>query len=196
MIMMVVMVAGMAGAASPSFCDGEDCPPFTTLLHTPSYDIREYAPAVWATKEIMSINMTYAAIQGETALKAYREGGNSGETDLPATTPFMDIVITGQGPFCKSAFDIAYYLPEKFQSSPPSANDATVTVSKHPAHKVAVIPFTAPTADPLTQSYSAAALHAAADFAQSLSNSSLSINGSHFVVLTYDNYNEIWLDLM
>lgn len=51
----------------------------------------------------------------------YIQGANLNNSRIPMTYPVLSSIVPGAGPFHSSAYIILFYLPVKFQASPPVA---------------------------------------------------------------------------
>jgi hypothetical protein len=77
-----------------------------------------------------------ASSTGFKRLFSYIEGENEDNVKIPMTAPVVTKIQASAGPFCKSNFTVAFFVPFDFQEDPPEPINPDVFIFKAP-------PFTA-----------------------------------------------------
>jgi hypothetical protein len=128
-------------ADKPWFCHDLDCPSFTVLNYTDSYEVRRYAPGKWASTAVEGILYAQAITVGFNRLFKYISGENEQNTKIEMTSPVKTYVEAGQGPFCKSTFTVSFYVPSEFQDNPPKPLNPDVFIEDVPENTYYVSQF-------------------------------------------------------
>ncbi|CAH1423307.1 unnamed protein product [Lactuca virosa] len=110
-IVNVVCILGLSNAyESPQY----------TVVHSESeFEIRLYTDSVWMSAPVKEISFRKATRDGFHRLFQYIEGANLNNSRVPMTVPVLTSLVPGAGPLDSSAYVVYFYLPEKFQSTPP-----------------------------------------------------------------------------
>ncbi|KAL8123431.1 uncharacterized protein LOC141717652 [Apium graveolens] len=95
--------------------------PEYSLIHSESdYEIRLYRVAAWMIAPVKSqISFEKATRNGFHRLFQYIEGANLNSSRVPMTIPVLTSIVPGAGPLQSSAYSVQFYLPVKFQATPP-----------------------------------------------------------------------------
>ncbi|KAK1357857.1 SOUL heme-binding protein, Regulatory factor, effector binding domain protein [Heracleum sosnowskyi] len=95
--------------------------PEYTLVHSESdYEIRVYKVAAWMIAPVHSqISFEKATRNGFHRLFQYIEGANLNSSRVPMTIPVLTSVVPEAGPLRSSTYSVQFFLPVKFQASPP-----------------------------------------------------------------------------
>lgn len=95
--------------------------PEYTLVHSDSdYEIRLYRVAAWMIAPVKSqISFEKATRNGFHRLFQYIEGANLNSSRVPMTIPVLTSIVPEAGPLHSSAYSVQFYLPVKFQATPP-----------------------------------------------------------------------------
>ncbi|KAI3765854.1 hypothetical protein L2E82_15900 [Cichorium intybus] len=94
--------------------------PQYTVLHSESeFEIRLYRDSVWMSAPVKEISFRKATRDGFHRLFQYIEGANLNNSRVPMTVPVLTSLVPGAGPLDSSAYVVYFYLPEKFQATPP-----------------------------------------------------------------------------
>lgn len=145
--LLVVIAISSSSAASPAFCNGLDCPIYTSVRNsTAGYEIREYIESKWASAWISGAsNLTKVMSTGFQDDFQYISGANDKNQKIEMTAPVWLHVPSAQGPFCESNITVSFYAPFVYQNLPvaqiPRPNKANVYINDVAAKKVAVISF-------------------------------------------------------
>ena len=146
---MIVALMGAAAAQSkpwdePWFCHGINCPSYTVVQNTSEYEVREYPAHLWASTQILGIDLDKADDTGFGRLFKYISGANVASEKIEMTAPVRTFVSPGQGPNCGSNFTVSFYVPYAYQPpnpAPPQATSDDVFIEHSPAMRVAVISY-------------------------------------------------------
>eukprot|EP01018_Ginkgo_biloba_P030919 Gb_04253 [translate_table: standard] len=94
--------------------------PQYTVIHAESdFEIRLYRGMAWMSAPVEEISFEKATRQGFHRLFQYIQGANLNSSRLSMTVPILTSIAPGVGPFYSSGYIIRFYLPTKFQNSPP-----------------------------------------------------------------------------
>eukprot|EP00544_Gedaniella_sp_CCMP2646_P000026 CAMPEP_0202503894 /NCGR_PEP_ID=MMETSP1361-20130828/43078_1 /ASSEMBLY_ACC=CAM_ASM_000849 /TAXON_ID=210615 /ORGANISM="Staurosira complex sp., Strain CCMP2646" /LENGTH=87 /DNA_ID=CAMNT_0049137257 /DNA_START=114 /DNA_END=373 /DNA_ORIENTATION=- len=86
----------MVQAGSPPFCNNLDCPVYTVVTKTAQYEIRKYAPSVWSSTNVTSVDSyNDATREGFQRLFKYISGANTNGTKVPMAAPVLVDVYPG-----------------------------------------------------------------------------------------------------
>jgi len=128
-VMAVVAMATFVSAAlAHDICHGQDCPKFTVLNKTETWELRRYNNTRW-----VATNATAISFDDQTKGKMfdilfnYIDGGNEKKAKINMTTPVLITVYHGAGPNCESVFVMHFMLPFSYWAAPlkPSAFPTT-----------------------------------------------------------------------
>jgi hypothetical protein len=144
-----VLPSGAAAwATKPAWCNGLNCPNYTTVASCPGkgFDIREYpASQYWvgSTYEGAAPSALESATQGGF-MKGFRyiSGANADKKKIEMTCPVLNKIVPGAGPNCNTTFTVSFFLPYAYQSgNAPAPTEAGVSIFKHDKIQVAVRSF-------------------------------------------------------
>eukprot|EP00252_Welwitschia_mirabilis_P018297 TRINITY_DN40666_c0_g1_i1.p1 TRINITY_DN40666_c0_g1~~TRINITY_DN40666_c0_g1_i1.p1 ORF type:complete len:219 (+),score=38.80 TRINITY_DN40666_c0_g1_i1:113-769(+) len=95
--------------------------PQYTVIHTESdFEIRLYRDSSWmSTDPLHLLSFEKATRKGFHRLFQYIEGANLNSSRIAMTVPVLTRIVSGAGPFDSSGYVVSFYLPAKFQDSPP-----------------------------------------------------------------------------
>lgn len=120
----------------PWFCHGLDCPEYKVIKQGDGYETREYGGGKFVATTIETYAYAMASTVGFRRLFNYIEGENEDNVKIPMTAPVVTRVNASSGPFCKSEFTVAFFVPFDFQDDTPVPTNKDVFVHEVP-------PFTA-----------------------------------------------------
>jgi hypothetical protein len=130
--------------AQPAFCNGLNCPNFTTVLNCSSFEIRNYPQQQWVsfiTEGPTAEYFTKAGHKGFDHLFNYISGANSQNLTIPMTAPVAIDVTPGAGPDCNTTFRVSFYIPYDLQGNAPQPTDPAVSLYTRPAQYLGVRSF-------------------------------------------------------
>ncbi|CAN6471875.1 unnamed protein product [Victoria cruziana] len=108
----------------PLNCKSYECPLYDVVARESEFEIRQYRSPVWmSTQTINTTSYSQATSQGFGTLFAYIEGKNKGNVKMQMTAPVLIQVQPSTGPFCKSSLVVSFYVPKKYQTSPPMSTE-------------------------------------------------------------------------
>ncbi|KAH7651680.1 SOUL hem-binding protein [Dioscorea alata] len=94
--------------------------PQHTIVHSESdFEIRLYRGSAWMSAPSDEISFNKATKLGFHRLFQYIQGANLNSSRIRMTTPVLTSLVPDAGPLHSSAYFVRFYLPTKFQSSPP-----------------------------------------------------------------------------
>ncbi|XP_051123166.1 uncharacterized protein LOC127246032 [Andrographis paniculata] len=94
--------------------------PQYTVVHSESdFEVRFYRESAWMTAATDEISFEKATRYGFHRLFQFIEGANLNSSRIPMTVPVLTSIIPEGGPLHSSAYAVKFYLPEKFQATPP-----------------------------------------------------------------------------
>ncbi|OVA19874.1 SOUL heme-binding protein [Macleaya cordata] len=101
------------------FSNGIETPQYT-VIHTESdFEIRLYRESSWMSAPVREISFEKATKQGFHRLFQYIQGANLNNSRVSMTAPVLTSIVPGAGPLHSSAYFVRFYLPIKFQATPP-----------------------------------------------------------------------------
>jgi hypothetical protein len=105
-------------------------------LLTQTYYLLQTFTGVWVATHVQTYAYAMASSTGFKRLFSYIEGENEDNVKIPMTAPVVTKIQASAGPFCKSNFTVAFFVPFDFQEDPPEPINPDVFIFKAP-------PFTA-----------------------------------------------------
>ncbi|XP_073295306.1 uncharacterized protein [Primulina huaijiensis] len=94
--------------------------PEYTVMHSESdFEVRFYRESVWMSAPADESSFEKATRDGFHRLFQFIEGANLNFSRIPMTVPVLTSIVPGAGPLQSSAYNIKFYLPVKFQGTPP-----------------------------------------------------------------------------
>jgi len=114
-------------------CKLLECPTFSVVHEGDGFEIRKYRNATWVETELLAdVSFAAATVRGFDSLFKYIGGANDGHKKIDMTAPVVTKIVPSAGPFCSSAFVVAFHLPSRASDSPPHPSS-----SLHPALSIA-----------------------------------------------------------
>ncbi|KAK4850129.1 hypothetical protein QYF36_004037 [Acer negundo] len=111
----------------PPTCTRIECPNFKTIHVGNGFEIRRYNSSVWiTTSPIQDISLVQATRTGFLQLFDYIQGKNKYNQTIAMTAPVITQILPSDGPFCKSTFNVSFYVPKENQADPPPAEGLQV----------------------------------------------------------------------
>ncbi|KAG6496003.1 heme-binding protein 2-like [Zingiber officinale] len=94
--------------------------PQYTVIHSESdFEVRLYRKSVWMSAPTDQISFEKATRLGFHRLFQYIQGANLNSSRIRMTAPVVTSIVPYAGPLHSSAYYVRFYLPLKFQGSPP-----------------------------------------------------------------------------
>ncbi|XP_017253679.1 uncharacterized protein LOC108223774 [Daucus carota subsp. sativus] len=120
MMMMSVMVCLKMITTNATESTQYESPEYTLVHSESDYEIRLYRVAAWMIAPVKSqISFEKATRNGFHRLFQYIEGANLNSSRVPMTIPVLTSIVPGAGPLRSSGYSVQFYLPVKFQATPP-----------------------------------------------------------------------------
>lgn len=173
-------------------CHSLDCPSYTVLNKTSSWELRHYPEIQWAATNATGPSREAVNDVLFHLLFDYISGENVQKTKIPMTTPVLTIVAHGQGPTCASTFTMHFMIPLAQQAAPISPSDSHVYITSTPPQDVFVRSFSGFAKD--------------ADYQENLEELTKDVSAiakvdtAYFDIASYDGpyqfhnrHNEVWL---
>ncbi|KAF7838305.1 heme-binding protein 2-like [Senna tora] len=102
-----------------SVCGAIESPQYSVVHLESDFEIRFYMRSVWMSASAQDISFEKATWNGFHRLFQYIQGANLNFSRIAMTSPVLTSIVTGAGPLHSSAYFVNFYLPVKFQASPP-----------------------------------------------------------------------------
>ncbi|XP_071731702.1 uncharacterized protein [Rutidosis leptorrhynchoides] len=99
------------------FSNAYESPEYTVIHSESEFEIRLYNQTVWMTAPVKETSFRKATNDGFHRLFQYIEGANLNNSRVSMTLPVLTSLIPGAGD--SSAYIVHFYLPTKFQDTPP-----------------------------------------------------------------------------
>ncbi|KMT10638.1 hypothetical protein BVRB_5g117560 [Beta vulgaris subsp. vulgaris] len=94
--------------------------PQYSVIHSESdFKIRVYRESTWMSAHVNHLSFHQATKLGFHRLFQYIQGANLNSSRIPMTKPVLTSIVPGAGPLDSSAYFVLFYLPVKFQATPP-----------------------------------------------------------------------------
>ncbi|GLT72497.1 hypothetical protein SLA2020_444270 [Shorea laevis] len=110
----VVLCFGILG-----LCNALESPQYTVVHSESDFEIRLYRDSTWMSAPVKDISFDKATKLGFHRLFQYIQGANLNFSRIAMTAPVLTSIVPGAGPLHSSAYFVRFYLPVKFQASPP-----------------------------------------------------------------------------
>ncbi|PKI37920.1 heme-binding protein 2-like [Punica granatum] len=95
--------------------------PRYTIVHAESdFEVRLYGNSTWMAAPVRDLSFEKATLNGFHRLFQFIEGANLNYSRIPMTLPVVTSIVPGAGPLHSSAYAVLFYLPAKFQATPPT----------------------------------------------------------------------------
>lgn len=117
--------------------------PQYTVIHSQSdFEIRVYRNSTWMSAPVNHLSFHQATKLGFHRLFQYIQGANLNFSRIHMTKPVLTSIVPGAGPLHSSAYIVRFYLPIKFQGTPPlPLPELNLTPVSWTSHCVAVRKF-------------------------------------------------------
>jgi hypothetical protein len=198
LIFLSVCVSLSVCQSPPKFCKGLDCPKYTVISSGPKFEIRTYAPAVWATVNVTGVDYAVAQNEAFDVLFKYISGANVNKQKIEMTAPVRDQVFPGAGPFCASSFLISFFVPFSLQANPVPPTDPRVVIETTPETTYAVYTFGG-----FAKNYTSTIVPNAVKLVDAVQAKGINVTTTPIIVSQYDSpftiinrHNEIWLQVV
>jgi len=93
-----------------------------------NYEIRQYLSANWTVNTYEAASMDDAADHSFMKLFTYIKGANQLKQEIPMTIPVLKNIGVRSCASCKLPLKMMFYLPSKYQSSPPQPTDDSLQI--------------------------------------------------------------------
>ncbi|XP_059642269.1 uncharacterized protein LOC132284203 [Cornus florida] len=100
-------------------CGAIESPQYTVVHCESDFEIRLYRESAWMSAPVKEISFEKATRDGFHRLFQYFQGANLNWSRIPMTAPVLTSIVPGAGPLHSSAYFVRFYLPVKFQATPP-----------------------------------------------------------------------------
>ncbi|KAL3835221.1 hypothetical protein ACJIZ3_009957 [Penstemon smallii] len=102
-------------------CKTYESPQYTVVHSESDFEVRFYSDSSWMTAPapVDEISFEKATRNGFHRLFQYIEGANLNSSRVSMTVPVLTSIVPGAGPLHSSAYFVKFYLPVKFQGTPP-----------------------------------------------------------------------------
>lgn len=100
-------------------CKALESPQYTVVHSESDFEVRFYRETAWMTAPTDEISFEKATRDGFHRLFQFIEGANLNFSRIPMTVPVLTSTVPGAGPLHSSAYAVKFYLPVKFQATPP-----------------------------------------------------------------------------
>lgn len=119
-----------------------ESPQFAVVHSESDFEIRVYRESSWMSAPSDKISFEKATKLGFHRLFQYIQGANLNFSRIRMTAPVLTSIVPDAGPLHSSAYFVRFYLPQKFQASPPvPLPELDLSLVRWPAHCVAVRRF-------------------------------------------------------
>lgn len=115
-------IASLLGLLSlfAAACDAIESPQYTIVHAESDFEVRLYGNSSWMSAPASDLSFEKATFNGYQRLFEYTQGANLNCSRLAMTLPVSTSIVPGAGPLHSSAYVVRFYLPTKFQSTPPT----------------------------------------------------------------------------
>ena len=117
--LMATIATASKGWDAPKFCNGLNCPEFTTLQQCNGFEIRKYKDAQWVGSEYTYPGPSdWSKFTSEGFNKGFKyiSGANVASEKIDMTCPVLTKIVPGAGPNCNTTFTESFYVPYKYLS--------------------------------------------------------------------------------
>ncbi|CAN6557181.1 unnamed protein product [Malus baccata var. baccata] len=103
-------------------CSAIESPQYSVVHSESDFEIRLYRLTPWMSAPVKDISFEKATKNGfhSHRLFQYIQGANLNFSRIAMTAPVLTSIVPGAGPLHSSAYFVRFYLPTKFQSTPPT----------------------------------------------------------------------------
>ncbi|XP_004291553.1 PREDICTED: heme-binding protein 2-like [Fragaria vesca subsp. vesca] len=114
------MVVLVLVAAMLTCLEAIESPQYTVVHLESDFEIRDYRDGAWMSAPVKDISFEKATRNGFHRLFQYIQGANLNSSRIAMTAPVLTSIVPGAGPLHSSAYFVRFFLPVKFQASPPT----------------------------------------------------------------------------
>ncbi|KAK2993212.1 hypothetical protein RJ640_005180 [Escallonia rubra] len=114
-----LVAVGLVWCLVATTCDAIESPQFTVVHSESEFEIRLYRDSAWMTAPVKEISFEKATRDGFHRLFQYIQGANLNSSRVSMTAPVLTSIVPEAGPLHSSAYFVRFYLPIKFQATPP-----------------------------------------------------------------------------
>ncbi|XP_030937584.1 heme-binding protein 2-like [Quercus lobata] len=100
-------------------CQAIESPQYSVVHSESDFEIRLYRQSTWMSAPSKDISFEKATKFGFHRLFQYIQGANLNFSRIAMTAPVLTSIVPEAGPLHSSAYFVRFYLPVKFQASPP-----------------------------------------------------------------------------
>ncbi|KAG4158428.1 hypothetical protein ERO13_D02G118100v2 [Gossypium hirsutum] len=181
-------------------CGATESPQYEVVHAESDFEIRHYRDATWMSATVNELSFQKATLFGFHRLFQFIQGANLNYSRVAMTAPVVTSLVPGAGPLHSLAYVVRFYLPAKFQDSPPTPlPELNLKPYAWDSHYVAVRKFSGFATDDIV-------VKQAAKLATSLSLSpwANATSATHYTysIAQYDppfrffgRTNEVWVDV-
>ncbi|KAK8627819.1 hypothetical protein V6N13_135419 [Hibiscus sabdariffa] len=101
-------------------CGASESPQYEVVHVESDFEIRHYRDATWMSAVANDLSFQKATLFGFHRLFQFIQGANLNYSRVAMTSPVVTSLVPGAGPLHSSAYVVRFYLPAKFQDSPPT----------------------------------------------------------------------------
>ncbi|KAF8005931.1 hypothetical protein BT93_K0267 [Corymbia citriodora subsp. variegata] len=101
-------------------CNAIESPQYTIVHAESDFEVRLYGSSSWMSALASDLSFEQATLNGYQRLFEYTQGANLNGSRLAMTLPVLTSIVPGAGPLHSSAYVVRFFLPTKFQSTPPT----------------------------------------------------------------------------
>ncbi|KAM1100201.1 hypothetical protein FF1_006651 [Malus domestica] len=101
-------------------CSAIESPQYSVVHSESDFEIRLYRLTPWMSAPVKDISFEKATKNGFHRLFQYIQGANLNFSRIAMTAPVLTSIVPGAGPLHSSAYFVRFYVPTKFQSTPPT----------------------------------------------------------------------------
>ncbi|KAL6318542.1 hypothetical protein AAG906_000620 [Vitis piasezkii] len=184
-----------------ALCKGIESPEFAVIHAESDFEVRLYPESTWMTASVRDISFEKSTWNGFHRLFQYIQGANLNFSRISMTAPVLTSIVPGAGPLHSSAYFVRFYLPVKFQATPPlPLPELHLKPDKWAVHCIAVRKFSGYARDDnIVKEAEKLAISLSrspwANFTTSESNYAYSIAQYSSPFQIFGRVNEIWVDV-
>ena len=195
LILILIAVMKIQNFKAPSFCNGLNCPEYSSIITQDNIEIREYAESFWVSTKMNNGEQSELIRSGFKTLFNYISGKNQRKEKIDMTAP----VLVKVNP--KTAFSsddevatMSFYLGQNENS--PQPEDTNVSIGKLESKKYAIISYSGYSNKNIQEEN----LRTLGDF---LKKNEIKFNSEYYFFAGYDSpfrffnrHNEVWVELL
>uniref|UniRef100_A0A0D6R8E8 SOUL heme-binding protein n=1 Tax=Araucaria cunninghamii TaxID=56994 RepID=A0A0D6R8E8_ARACU len=116
-ILLLIWCLGVQG----TFAFELEKPQYAVVHEESDFEVRLYREMTWmSASPVQEVSFEKVTRQGFHRLFQFIQGANLNFSRIPMTAPVLTSIVPGAGPFESSGYIVRFYLPTKFQDSPPT----------------------------------------------------------------------------